>query len=125
MSRTKINNEFIFRASPAILYRFITTPECLVRWFCDTVDIQEDVFTYEWQGSEESAEMIDDIEEERIRFEWEDCEPGEYVEYKMYKSSVTNETVLEITDFCDDDEVDEQRDYWTELVKKLRAETGG
>ncbi len=125
MSRTKIDIEFIFRASPAILYRFITTPECLVRWFCDAVDIQEDVYTYEWQGSEEIAEMIDDIEEERIRFEWEDCEPGEYLEYRMYKSDVTNETILELTDFCDEDEVEEQKDYWQEQIKKLRAETGG
>ena len=79
----------------------------------------------DWEGSEEVAEMIDDIEEERIRFEWEDCEPGEYVEYRMYKSDVTNETILAISDFCDADEVDEQTLYWTDCIKKLRAETGG
>lgn len=117
--------EFIFRASPAVLYRFITTPECLVRWFCDTVDIQDDYFTFEWQGSEEVAEMIDDIEEERIRFEWEDGEPGEYLEYRMYKSDVTNETILEISDFCEQDEVQEQRDYWETQITNLRVETGG
>jgi uncharacterized protein YndB with AHSA1/START domain len=125
MSRVKIDMEFIFRASPAVLYRFITTPECLVRWFCDTVDIQDDFFTFEWQGSEEVAEMIDDIEEERIRFEWEDGEPGEYLEYRMYKSDVTNETILEISDFCDDDEEQEQRDYWETQITNLRVETGG
>lgn len=125
MSRVKIDMEFIFRASPAVLYRFITTPECLVRWFCDTVDIQDDYFTFEWQGSEEVAEMIDDIEEERIRFEWEDGEPGEYLEYRMYKSDVTNETILEISDFCEQDEVQEQRDYWETQITNLRVETGG
>jgi uncharacterized protein YndB with AHSA1/START domain len=125
MSRVKIDMEFIFRASPAVLYRFITTPECLVRWFCDTVDIQDDFFTFEWQGSEEVAEMIDDIEEERIRFEWEDGEPGEYLEYRMYKSDVTNETVLEVSDYCDDDEEQEQRDYWETQITNLRVETGG
>ena len=125
MSRVKIDIEFIFRASPAVLYRFITTPECLVRWFCDKVDIQDDFFTFEWKGSEEVAEMIDDIEEERIRFEWEDCEPGEYLEFRMYKSDVTNETILEITDFCDNDEIQEQKDYWTTQMNNLRVETGG
>lgn len=123
--RIKIDLEFIFRASPAVLYRFLTTPECLVRWFCDGVDIQDDVFTFDWQGFEEKAEMIDDIQEERIRFEWEDAEKGEYLEFRMYKSDVTNETVLEITDFCDPDEGDEQRDYWNTQIQKLKTETGG
>lgn len=125
MKRVKINMEYIFRASPAVLYRFITTPECLVRWFCDGVDIQDDVFTFDWQGSEEVAEMIDDIEEERIRFEWEDGEDDEYLEFKMYKSAVTNETVLEIVDYCDDNETDAQRDYWNTQITNLRSATGG
>jgi uncharacterized protein YndB with AHSA1/START domain len=125
MGRVKFDTEFIFKASPAILYKFITTPACLVRWFCDGVDIQNDIFTFEWNGAEEIAEMIDDIEEERVRFLWEDAEDGEFLEFRMYKSDVTNETVLEITDFCDDDEVDEQRDYWTTQIQQLRIETGG
>lgn len=125
MKRVKINMEYIFRASPAVLYRFITTPECLVRWFCDGVDIQDDVFTFDWQGSEEVAEMIDDIEEERIRFEWEDGEEGEFLEFKMYKSAVTNETVLEIVDYCDDIEAQAQTDYWNTQIINLKSATGG
>ena len=125
MKRTKIDMEFIFRASPAILYTFITTPACLVRWFCDEVDIQDDIFTFVWAGAEEVAEMVDDIEEERVRFKWEDAEPGEYLEFRMYKSDVTNETVLEITDYCDDDEIDDQKRLWASQIDKMRVESGG
>lgn len=125
MKRVKFDMEFIFRASPAILYNFLTTPACLVRWFCDGVDIQNDIYTFEWDGAEEVAEMVDDIQEERVRFVWEDADEGEYLEYRMYKSDVTNETILEITDYCDDDEVDSQRDLWESQVKKLRTECGG
>lgn len=125
MSRSKIECEFIFRASPAILYTFTTTPACLVRWFCDRVDIQDDVFTFEWSGAEEVAEMVDDIEEERVRFIWEDADKGEYLEFRFYKSSVTNETVLEITDFADEGEEDEQKSYWESNIQALRKETGG
>jgi len=117
--------EFIFRASPAILYTFLTTPACLVRWFCDGVDINTDVFTFTWDGADENAEMLDDIQEERVRFRWEDADEGEYLEFRMYKSGVTNETVLEITDFCDDDEVDSQMDLWNTQLKKLKIECGG
>ena len=125
MKRTKIEMEFIFRASPAILYTFITTPACLVRWFCDEVDIQDDVYTFAWAGAEEVAEMVDDIEEERVRFKWEDADPGEYLEFRMYKSDVTNETVLEITDYCDDDEVEDQKNLWALQIDKMRVESGG
>ena len=117
--------EFICRASPAIIYSFLTTPATLVRWFCDEVDIQDDVYTFSWQGSEEIAVLEDDIEEERVRFVWEDAEDDEYLEFRMYKSDVTNETVLEITDYCDEGEEDEQQDYWASLVQILRKETGG
>lgn len=125
MQRVKFDMEFIFRASPAILYTFLTTPACLVRWFCDGVDINNDVYTFTWDGADEDAEMIDDIQEERVRFKWEDAEDGEYLEFRMYKSDVTNETILEITDFCDDDEVDSQRDLWESQMKTLRTECGG
>lgn len=126
MGREKIELEFIFRASPAILYSFLTTPATLVRWFCDEVDIQDDVFTFSWEGSEEVAEMVDDIEEERVRFKWKDADNRtEYLEFRMYKSNITNETVMEITDFCDDDEVEEQSDYWSTQMNKLRVECGG
>ncbi len=125
MQRVKYDMEFIFRASPAILYKFITTPSCLVRWFCDAVDITGDEFVFTWDGADEIAEMIDDIEEERVRFAWADAEEGEYLEFRMYKSDVTNETVLEITDWCDDDEVEEQRDLWESQIKTMKTECGG
>ena len=125
MERVTFDQEFIFRASPAILYKFFTTPSCLIRWFCDEVDISENKFTFVWSGAEEVAELIDDIEEERVRFHWEDSDEGEYLEFKMTKSPVTNETILIITDYCDSDEVDDQRQLWESQMKMLRQETGG
>ena len=125
MERVKIELEFIFRASPTILYKFLTAPDCLIRWFCDEVDINGEVFTFVWSGAEENATLIDDIEEERLRFQWEDADEGEFLEFRMSKSPVTGETILEITDYCDDDEVDDQRQLWESQIKQLRQETGG
>lgn len=126
MSRVKIDMEFIFRASPAILHQFLTLPENLVRWFADGVDITDDVYTFSWDGSDESALLLDDIEEERLRFKWEDeGEEEEYFEFRMYKSDITRQTILEITDFCDDDEVKEQKDLWEKQISALRDACGG
>ena len=126
MERVQIKLEFLFRASPTILYKFFTTPSCLIRWFCDEVDIQDKVFTFIWSGSEEIAEIIEDKEDELIRFKWEEAEDEEeYLEFKFSKSPVTGETILEITDFCDADEVDDQKQLWESQIKILRTETGG
>ena len=126
MQRVPLNLEFIFKASPTILYKFLTTPNCLIRWFCDEVDVTEDKYTFSWSGQEEIAWVIDDIEDERLRFRWEDADDdAEYLEYRLNVSPVTGETILEITDYCDDDEVDEQRQLWDTQMQQLRRETGG
>ena len=125
MKRVKLDLEFIFRASPAIIYTFITTSECLVRWYCDEVDITNETFTFYWSGSSEVAYLIDDIEEERVRMKWEDADdPEEYLEFRMYKSDITNETILEITDYCDADEVQEISDLWATQMVELKKECG-
>ena len=49
----------------------------------------------------------------------------EYLEFNITKSPVTGETILLITDFCDDDEVNDQKAYWDNQIKQLRTETGG
>ncbi len=125
MKRIPVDLEYIFKASPAILYKFLTTPACLVRWFCDGVDINGDIYTFTWNGSDEDAEVVDDIEEEKIRFVWDEADDGEYLEFRMYKSPVTEETVLEITDFTEEREVEDLRRLWDSQIKNLRQETGG
>lgn len=125
MSRVKFDMEFLFRASPAIIYRFLTSPATLVRWFCDAADITGETYTFSWDGYAEVAELIDDIEEERLRFKWEDADEGEYLEFRFYKSEVTNETILEITDFADEDEVEDQKQLWHSQFDVLRSEMGG
>jgi uncharacterized protein YndB with AHSA1/START domain len=125
MERVKFTLEFIFKASPAIVYKFFTTPSCLVRWFCDEVDIQGETYTFSWSGSEEEAELIEDIENEKLRFRWEEAEDEEYLEFDISKSPVTGETILVITDFCDDDEVDDQKQLWHSQMEDLRKEMGG
>jgi len=126
MKRVSFEMEFLFRASPTILYKFLSTPNCLIRWFCDAVDITDDTYTYTWDGAEEIAQLIDDIENERLKFQWEEAESDEeFLEFRFNKSPVTGETILEITDWCDDDEVDEQKQLWTTQMAQLKRETGG
>ena len=125
MKRVPVKMEFIFRASPTILYQFLTTPACIIRWFCDGVDINDDVYSFDWNGVIENAELVDDIEEELLRFKWEDAEDDEFLEFAISKSPVTGETILEITDYADEDEVEDIQQLWDSQMTHLRKETGG
>lgn len=125
MERVKFTMEFLFRASPTILYQFLTTPACLIRWFCDDVDIEGETYTFIWNGSVEVAELVIDIEEELLKFQWVDApSEEEYLEFKIYKSPITGETILELTDFCDKDDLEDQKQYWESQLEKLRIESG-
>ncbi len=126
MERVSFTLEFLFRASPTILYKFFTAPDAIIRWFCDEADAENDVYTFVWDGAEEVAELVDDIEEERIRFKWEDADDeDEFLEIRWRRSEVTGETIMEIQAFCDDDEVDSEKGWWENQIKKLRVASGG
>ena len=126
MERVKFKVEELFKSSPAMLYQFITDPACLVRWFCDEADVEGRAYEFSWNGAAEEAKLVETEEDARIRFKWADADdPAEYLEFRMYKAGVTDQTVLEVVDFCDDDEVKDSRELWETQLKQLRQEIGG
>jgi len=90
-------------------------------------DISADgIYTFVWDGAEEIATLVEDVEAERLRFKWEEAEEEEeYLEFRMSKSAITGTTILEITDYCDEDEVKDTSQLWTAQMKQLKQETGG
>ena len=126
MERVKFTSEFICRASPNMVYQFLTDPACITRWFCDEVDVMDQTYTFVWNGSAEIAELIENKEGEQVRFAWEDADDEEeYFEFEISRSPVTGETIVHVTDFCDDDEVDDQKALWQSQLTRMKAEMGG
>ncbi len=126
MNRVQYKIEELFKSSPAMLYQFITDPACLIRWFCDEADVEGNAYEFVWNGSPESATLVESDEDSRIRFKWEDADsPSEFLEFKMYKAGVTDQTVLEVHDFCDPGEEKEGRALWESQLTRLRQEIGG
>lgn len=125
MERVSFTLEFILRTSPTIIYKFLTTPSCLIRWFCDKVEIDGEQFSYFWGDEEEIAFLIDDFEDEYLRFRWDDAESNkEFLEFKMKVSDVTRETVFEIIDYCDADEVEDQKQLWISQIEAMKKAMG-
>ena len=129
MDRVSFSVEFVLKTSPAIVYKFLTAPDCLIRWFCDEVDVEReeglDRYAFVWSGEEEVAILTEDIEEERLLFRWKEADDEkEYFQFEMSRSEVTNDTVLLITDFCDDDEVDDQKQLWMNQIDAMKKAMG-
>jgi len=111
--------EFPVRCSPAILYEFLSTSSGLQEWFADKVDDQDDVFTFSWNGSEDTAEVIEKEADKFIRFHWSHAPKDEYFEFRIEKSEVSNQTILVIRDFAAKNEIKDQSQLWHHQVKDL------
>ncbi len=125
MERVQVKLEFLFRSSQTIIYQFLTTPSCLVRWFCEGVDINGKTYTFTWSGADENADLVESVENEKLRFVWEDAEEGEFLEFNLSKSQLTGETLVEVIDYCDSDEVKETQQLWESQFAAMKKEMGG
>ena len=111
--------EYPVRCSPSILYEFLSTSSGLQEWFADRVDDQDDIFSFSWNGSEETAEVVDSEEDKYIRFHWSHAPKEEFFEFSIEKSEVTNQTILVIKVFAEKMEIKDQSMLWDHQVKVL------
>jgi len=111
--------EFTIKSSPAILYKFLSTPAGLAQWFADHVDQTDKSYSFFWDGSVEKATRVDFIENEMIRYQWDEGEEDEYFEFRIEKVDITNDTVLVITDFAEEGETEDQNMLWESQIKTL------
>lgn len=117
--------EYTIRSSPMILYEFLTTPSGLAQWFADSVDINGHRCTFEWEGNIETATIIDAIEDQYIRYKWEDSDEDEYFEFRISKNEITGDTILTITDFASERDMKDEKLLWDSQVKLLVQQVGG
>ena len=116
--------EYSVRCSPTILYDFLSNPSGLQEWFADKVDERDGIYSFSWNGSEETAEVLDKEEERYIRFHWSHAPKEEFFEFAIEKSEVTNQTILVIKDFADKKEIKDQSRLWDHQVKDLLHRLG-
>lgn len=118
--------EFVMNTSRAILYKQLSTPDGLSEWFADDVNLENDeLFTFVWEGAEEKARLLSSKKDEHIRFRWEEDEEGEaYFQFRIQVDPLTQEVALIITDFAEDEEVEESKELWTSQVNELRQLIG-
>ncbi|RYY81500.1 MAG: ATPase, partial [Chitinophagaceae bacterium] len=98
---------------------FLSTSSGLQEWFADHVDDQDNVFTFGWNGTEDTAEVLEKETDKYIRFHWSHAPKDEFFEFRIEKSEVSNQTILIIKDFADKKEIKDQSQLWNHQVKDL------
>jgi uncharacterized protein YndB with AHSA1/START domain len=123
--KIKLELEFPIHASPQLLFQYISTPSGLSEWFADNVNSRGEIFTFIWDDSEEQAKMLSKKNAERIKFKWlDDDDSSTFFEIKIQVDDITKDVSLIITDFADEDEVDETKMLWENQISSLKQVLG-
>ncbi len=125
--KTKYELEFVVQSSPQLLYQYISTPSGLSEWFADNVNSRGELFTFIWDDSEEDAKLLSKKSGERIKFRWvEDEEDGNdyFFELRIQVDEITKDVSLMVTDYSEDDEIDENKMLWDNMISNLKHVLG-
>jgi len=94
-------------------------------WYADNVNSRGEYFTFIWEGSEERARLLGKKSGERIRFRWEDDEETDYYfELRIQVDEITKDVSLMVTDFAEEDEVEEGKMLWDNMISDLKQILG-
>lgn len=66
--KEKYELEFLLKTSPRVLEKLINTPDGLSEWFADDVNIKDDIYSFEWDGNEEEARLLQNKPNAKIRW---------------------------------------------------------
>ena len=122
--KIKFEMEFPIQASPQLLYQYISTPSGLSEWFADNVNSRGEMFTFIWDGSEEVANLVRKKSSESIKFRWEDDDTAYFFELRIQVDEITKDVSLMITDFSEEDEIDEAKMLWDNQISSLKQVLG-
>ncbi|MFZ5940247.1 MAG: START-like domain-containing protein [Bacteroidota bacterium] len=127
--KTKYELEYTFNTSPRVLFDRLSTPSGLSEWFADDVNVVDGTYTFFWDGTEMSAEIVQLKENTFIRFKWideeeEDQEEDQFFEFRINTHELTGDVALLITDFAEENEKNDAIDLWDTQVAELKHVIG-
>jgi uncharacterized protein YndB with AHSA1/START domain len=127
MSKTQFELEFVIQASPQLLYQYMHTPSGLSEWFADNVNARTEKYSFFWDDSEEDALLIRKKANEFVRFRWlngEEDQDDFYFEIRIVVDEITKDVSIVVTDFADEDEVEEAKMLWESQIGDLKQVLG-
>ena len=125
--KIKYELEFPINSSPQLLYQYISTPSGLSEWFADNVNSRGEIFTFQWDDSQENAKLVSKKAGEKVKFKWLDSDKKDteyFFEIRILEDEITKDVSLMIVDFSEPDEVQESIQLWENQVSDLKHVIG-
>tara|TARA_Y100000768_G_scaffold101920_1_gene74470 strand:+ start:166 stop:558 length:393 start_codon:yes stop_codon:yes gene_type:complete len=119
--------EYNIQASPQLLFQYLSTPSGLSEWFADNVNSRGETYTFIWDGSEEVAKLIQIKANEKVKFQWQTGDKDDdkyFFEFLLQVDEITKDVSLIISDFSDEDELEESKMLWNNLIQDLKHVLG-
>ncbi|MGB0376749.1 MAG: START-like domain-containing protein [Flavobacteriaceae bacterium] len=119
--------EFDIQSSPQLLFPYLSTPSGLSEWFADNVNSRGELFTFIWDDSEEYAKLLSKKNNEKVKFQWqtdEDDQEDYYFEFYIQVDEITKDVSLIVSDFADEDELEEAKMLWQNSIADLKQVLG-
>ena len=122
----KYSIEIPINSSVNVLYKRLSTPSGLAEWFADNVNLKNNVFTFFWDDSDQSAKILKKKSNKFVQFKWLDDEEKEsFFEFKIQVDEMTSDVSLIVTDFAEDEEdKEEQTMLWEQQILNLKRAIG-
>jgi uncharacterized protein YndB with AHSA1/START domain len=125
ITKLKFEMEFPIQASPHMLYQYFGSPSGLSEWFADNVNSRGEIYTFIWNGSEEKAKVLQERPDEKIKFKWlNDGEDKTFFEFRIEVDEITKDVSLIITDFAEEDELEDSKMFWENQIDELKRTIG-
>ncbi|GAB3988670.1 hypothetical protein GCM10028807_11830 [Spirosoma daeguense] len=129
MEKYKFITEYELRASPKMLFPYISTASGLSQWFASKVNVMpEQRFDFQWDNESHFAKQVSLRQNKGVRFEFLDtAENGadnNYIDFRIDQSELTQSTFLRITDYSSTTDEEELKDLWDGLMDKLKEIVG-
>jgi len=126
MQKEKFHIEYVFdKVTNRSLWNHLTTPLGLSSWFADDVSINNDIYTFTWNKTQEDAEILAIKPDISIRYRWlEDEDEQVYFEFMIHNIELTGATSLEITDFAEPEEKADVIALWDSQIEVLKRTLG-
>lgn len=123
--RRKLELEYIFSSSVKVLFSRLSTAPGLSEWFADDVFQKGDQFIFIWNGKEHPATLVELKPNSYVRFSWDDAEDeAEYFEFSIRIEPLTEDVALIITDFADEEDVEDTVELWNKQMDILHRNLG-
>lgn len=125
MDKVKFELEIPIHASPAMLYQYFASPSGLEEWFADKVNLRGKLISFTWDGIIEEAKLVTKKNNEYVKYKWTESDGDEsYFEFKIHVDNLTKSVSVIITDFAEDDEVEEAKQLWETQINTLKNAIG-